>query len=381
MAAVDTLSGVSNNSPQNMIALTDKAALRSALREPYPVLLHLNADTTWVLQLPYPADSPSPTGRKRFNILIDPWLQGPQSDVASWFSTQWHVVAPSVTTLAELNWLLEDVEGEADEKEDHEGVNPDPNSNPKRLPSASHIDVVAISHEFTDHCHKATLLELPTTTPIFATDKAATLIRSWKHFETVITTPAFSSSHLQETEGQGGGWRKAISVDPLPSWLGIGRIVTEGNALYYHSAISVIFERPPAAGSESKAAGERAGAVLYSPHGIKGTDLNPIFSSPASKLETLALLHGLHDVGLRMTKQLNLGALNGLEAVRASGAKYWIATHDEVKRGAGFISPMLRRTRYTVKDAVAHETRTMGEKAPNYQFVELGSGQGMVLRS
>jgi hypothetical protein len=233
------------------------------------------------------------------------------------------------------------------------------------------------------------LLELPASTPIFATDKAADLVRSWKHFSRVITTPGFSASHARSAEG----WRKALSVDPLPRWLGIGRIITEGNALYYHSAISVVFERDDQSSSATSGVEEKAAAVLYSPHGIKPSDLSPIFSpsaspsascpssSPSQRIKTLALLHGLHDVGLRLTKQLNLGALNGLEAVRASGAKYWVATHDEVKKGAGFISPMLRRTRYTVKDAVAHETKTMGEGAPTYQFVELGSGDGMVLRA
>jgi hypothetical protein len=94
------------------------------------------------------------------------------------------------------------------------------------------------------------------------------------------------------------------------------------------------------------------------------------------------LLHGLHDVRIWRTKQLKLrvGALNALEAVRASGARYWIATHDEVKRGGGFIALLLRRTRYTVADAVAHETRTQGEKVPgDYEFVELGSGHGLAL--
>ena len=32
------------------------------------------------------------------------------------------------------------------------------------------IDAVAISHEFTDHCHRQTLEELDPSTPIFAND-------------------------------------------------------------------------------------------------------------------------------------------------------------------------------------------------------------------
>jgi hypothetical protein len=232
--------------------------------------------------------------------------------------------------------------------------------------SESFVDTVAISHEFTDHCHEATLKELPRTTPVFATEKAASLVRSWRHFDTVITTPPFSpSTSLTD-------WQKTLSRAPLPSWVGIGRVVTAGNALYYHSAVVIVFTQ----GDDSTPA-----AVIYSPHGVRGADLAGLTSPDSGKgIRTLALLHGLHDVRIWRTKQLNLGALNALEAVRASGARYWIATHDEVKRGGGFIAPLLRRTRYTVADAVAHETRTQGEKVPgDYEFIELSSGRGLVL--
>jgi hypothetical protein len=232
--------------------------------------------------------------------------------------------------------------------------------------SESFVDTVAISHEFTDHCHEATLKELPRTTPVFATEKAASLVRSWRHFDTVITTPPFSpSTSLTD-------WQKTLSRAPLPSWVGIGRVVTAGNALYYHSAVVIVFTQ----GDDSTPA-----AVIYSPHGVRGSDLAGLTSPDSGKgIRTLALLHGLHDVRIWRTKQLNLGALNALAAVRASGARYWIATHDEVKRGGGFIAPLLRRTRYTVADAVAHETRTQGEKVPSdYEFIELSSGRGLVL--
>lgn len=340
---------------QQTIRVEDRAKLRATLQPSSPpVLIHLNADTTWLLSLPYPPSTERPAGRRRFNILLDPWLQGPQSDVASWFSTQWHLVAPSVQTIQELNALLAELEQDDTGKEDLSSV---------------HIDVVTISHEFTDHCHEATLKELPRTTPVVATEKAAELIKSWKHFDTVITTPGYSSSTSD--------WQKALSVSPLPPWLGIGRVITEGNALYYHSAVIIAFQQA-ATGVADCSGGDNAspGAVLYSPHGIKASDLDAV---KKSGINTLALLHGLDDVRIWMTKQLNLGALNGLEAVRASGAKYWIATHDEVKKGGGFIAPLLRRTKYTVADAVKNETKLLGSKAPEYNFVELGSGDGLVL--
>jgi hypothetical protein len=345
------------DSAQNLdlVKLTDAAAWKAALASPRPVLAHLNADTTWLLQLPRPATPPgAKSSRSHFNILLDPWLQGPQSDVASWFSTQWHVVAPSVKTISELEAALAEVD------------TTDPGD------SQSHIDLVVISHEFTDHCHRATLLELPKDVPVIATDKAADLIRSWKHFDTVITTPPFAP---------GTAWRDVLrdGTGSIPPWIGVGRVVTEGNALYYHSAVLIAFDLQNSSGAESK----DAEAVIYSPHGIKGSDLASVRESG---LRTLALLHGLHDVRITMMAQLNLGALNGVEAARVCGAKYWIATHDEAKQGGGLISWLLRRTVYTLRDAVeAAEARLDGNASGNggdeseYQFVELGSGDVLVL--
>lgn len=339
---------------QQIVRMSDRAKLRATLQASSPpVLIHLNADTTWLLSLPYPPSTERPVGRTRFNILLDPWLQGPQSDVASWFSTQWHLVAPSVQTIEELNTVLEELE--------RDGIRDEASKSSKTF-----IDAVAISHEFTDHCHEVTLKELPKGTPVVATEKAAELIKSWKYFDKVITTPGFSSSTTD--------WQKDLSIAPLPSWLGIGRVITEGNALYYHSAVIIAFKQSLPEGSPGNDIS--AGAVVYSPHGIKASDLDSV---KQRDINILALLHGLHDVKIWMTKQLNLGALNGLEAVRASGAKYWIATHDEVKKGGGFIAPLLRRTTYTVADAVKNETKLLGDKAPDYRFVELGSGDGLVL--
>ncbi|KAF6802284.1 hypothetical protein CSOJ01_11700 [Colletotrichum sojae] len=328
-------------SPSHTITVSDRAAWLEALETDRPILVHLNADTTWLIQLPYPSSAPAPTGRKRFNILLDPWLQGPQSDVAAWFSTQWHLVEPILKTMDELNSLLAGLEAGSTDSVETE---------------TSYIDVVAISHEFTDHCHQATLEELPKPTPVFATDMAAELIRSWNHFDSVTTTPGFSSSTAD--------WKTSLSVAGLPPWVGIGRIIAEGNALYYHSAIIIAFDLG------------KPETILYSPHGIQASDLTCIGKSG---LSTLALLHGLHDVRIWMTKQLNLGALNGIKAVGECGAKYWIATHDEVKKGGGFIAYMLQRTQYTLKQAVEAEEQRIEGQVPDYDFVELGSGEGMIL--
>lgn len=71
----------------------------------------------------------------------------------------------------------------------------------KEWTGPNYIDAVAISHEFTDHCHKATLLELPKSTPVFAWSKAAKLIKGWGHFENVIEVKRFKGDWRETRAG------------------------------------------------------------------------------------------------------------------------------------------------------------------------------------
>ncbi|KAL9620465.1 MAG: hypothetical protein Q9160_005050 [Pyrenula sp. 1 TL-2023] len=191
-----------------------RASISRALATRRPILTHLNADTTWLLSLAVPPEEAIRTRRHRFNILIDPWLKGPQSDVASWFSTQWHSIQSSVETIEELNQYLEEVEQLAAEAVtpaliEHNkkkgargskstsllngssngaslnGATSDLSAASTTTSSPSPISAVIISHEFTDHCHRATLLELPPSTSIYATTAAVPLIKGWSHFHAI----------------------------------------------------------------------------------------------------------------------------------------------------------------------------------------------------
>ena len=49
-------------------------------------------------------------------------------------------------------------------------------------------------------------------------------------------------------------------------------------------------------------------------------------------------------------QKADAGTQNGLEAVRKTKAKYWIGTHDEVKKGGGFVAWVLKRRIWGVED-------------------------------
>jgi hypothetical protein len=349
-----------------------------------PLLTHLNADTTWLLSIPYPASSPSPRNRIYYHILIDPWLQGPQSDVAAFFSRQWHAVPSAVQTIAELEEVIAAIESAAQgrgagrrtkvKSGDTIVVDPDIEQGAveacikgdgKELDeqNTSHIDAVVISHEFTDHMHQDTLLEISATVPVFATTKAASIIKSWKHFDSVAEVPRFQ-----------GDWRKSSS-EKLPKWIGVSRVAYAGkDLLYYHSAIMVCFA------GEGRSPAE---AVIYTPHGISPSNLAPV-ATASPEIQTLALLHGLQDISLTRA-QLNLGAHNGLKVQRLLGAKYWIGTHDEVKKGGGIVSWFLNRKIITLQEAIEREKKEVGEaerKAANLdevRFEAVPNGKSLVL--
>ena len=363
--------------PSLQLQKTLNDSMQRALLSNRPILTHLNADTSWLLQLPYPPDAERPLGRSRWNMVFDPWLAGSQSDVAYWFSRQCHAVASSVQTMAELNGLLGEIERMAQLGASNSGGGIHDYIDLDDLDrKRSYIDAVVISHEFTDHCNKNTLLELDSETPVFATKSAANLIRSWDHFKMVQEIPPFSATDSD--------WRNT-SLDPLPKWLGISRMVTRSDALYYHSAVLVTFDLDSIAVRAPSEVFEAAEAIIYSPHGINAQDLSHLPSAtPAVK--TLALLHGLHDIRISV-KQLNLGAHNGLQAQRMCQAKYWVSTHDEIKQEYGLITPFLYRRVLTLQEAIEEERKAKGSISDESElsdvrevaFAELANGESLLL--
>ncbi|RDL42350.1 Uncharacterized protein BP5553_02329 [Venustampulla echinocandica] len=378
--------GRDHDRPPIVQALLDSICLSSTLSSGRPLLTHLNADTTWLLSLPRPVSEHSTPIRERsrvfYHVLIDPWLRGGQSDVAKFFSQQWHAQESVMQSIREVEDLIKDVEVMAAERSSTEGT---AGLNPGRseceqedryeedMDNESYIDAVVISHEFTDHMHKETLLEINPRVPVFATTKAASVIRSWKHSDFVAEIPRFM-----------GDWR-ASSIDPLPKWLGVSRVAYAGSdMLYYHSAIMIAFTILE---NETEQRTE-AEAIIYTPHGVSPDDVAPVAKAEPS-IKTLALLHGLQDIYISrpIGAQLNKGAHNGLKIQRLLDAKHWIATHDEVKKGGEIVSWFLRRRILTLQEAVEREKLDKGkelkggelEAMAEVRFRELGNGESLIL--
>lgn len=116
-------------------------------------ITQLNGDASIMLSfepiVPFPTQEP-------FRILLDPWIPGPETkiDQRDSYATSYDHLERESRRISSL----------------------------KELPEP---DLVIISQDKSEHCHKATLKQLPgtnTRTKILAAPSAAKLIRSWKHF-------------------------------------------------------------------------------------------------------------------------------------------------------------------------------------------------------
>ncbi|EGP92632.1 uncharacterized protein MYCGRDRAFT_33464 [Zymoseptoria tritici IPO323] len=315
-----------------------RSSVVDSLASRRPVLHHLNDDTTWLLQIPRPEAAVRHGARLYYNILIDPWFRGGQTDIASWFSRQFHATPSAVQSIAELEELIREVERSAMESEP--AVNKRRTRDLEDFVAAeeSLIDAIAINHEFTDHCHKETLLEVNRNVPIFAWKEAVKMIESWKHFRSVTAIVEFGSDCDSD-------WRNT-SIPPLPEWIGISRLTKSD----LHAAMMITFNNRH---------DESAEALIYTPHGLPSSDFQ-IVRDASPPISCLALLHGLHNVRLGTATgltalQINLGSHNGLRSQRMLNADYWIGTHDEDKKGRGLIAWFLQRDILTVRDALLQE--------------------------
>src|SRR4051812_21462435 len=109
----------------------------------------LNGDTAFLLTFSPPAAPISSPGLfpGSFTILLDPWLAGPATILSTIFSVSEHKTKPCISSLKELE---------------------------------QEPDLILISQDKPDHCHEATLRQLPTDcqSTILATPSAARKIRS-----------------------------------------------------------------------------------------------------------------------------------------------------------------------------------------------------------
>lgn len=176
---------------------------------------HLNADSTFLLIFSHKTD-PSPEDLRAANgaysVLIDPWFVGSSIVNASWFAVTSHVLPSAVQHVSELE----------------------------------EPDLVIISQNKPDHCHRATLTELKPggKTLIAAEPGAAKVIKKWNHFDPrkVHALPRYSSRARSDNI-----LRLKIppmSTEGLPGELTVAFIPAKNYATGLHNAFGITYQAP-----------------------------------------------------------------------------------------------------------------------------------------
>lgn len=209
-------------------------------------LTKLNDDSSWMFHF---------DGLK---VLVDPWFSASQVDFHPLFSRQFH-------------------------------RRPQPVVGELQQP-----DYIFISHPFTDHCNKETLLQFAKHIPVIALPRILKKVRKWAHFE------------------------KLITLEEAPFTI---CVLQTKNALV-HKAYLI-------ESSQNK--------IVYAPHGAV---LKKNVGLQVDALITTTLFYNLP---FFLGGTINLGYSRALQLKEQLGAKVLIDTHSEDKTGEGLVALFAKR--------------------------------------
>ena len=209
-------------------------------------LTKLNEDSSWLLSL------------DGVRVLVDPWFSASQTDFHPWFSKQYHQSPQPLV---------------------RELVRP---------------DFIFISHPFTDHCNKETLMQFSSEIPIIALSAVLKKIKKWGHFKKLLP----------------------LEVAPISI-----RVLKTKNALV-HKAYLI----------ESK-----QNKLVYAPH---GAELKENIQLPINAVITTTLQY---ELPFFLGGTINLGMKSALQLKEQLKAVYLIDTHSEDKKAAGLVSLFAKR--------------------------------------
>ena len=364
----------------------------------------LNADTTFLLTFA-PPFAPDKCGKRfpgDFTILIDPWLSGHSSILHPTFQISHHTSEPVISTLRDIQ---------------------------------KKVDLIIISQDKSDHCHKATLCSLfkNERINILATPAAAKKIRSWKHFdarqvhvmkaynpnnaETVIRIPlqAYSSASAAgeitianiPSKFDMTGLHNAVGITYQPP-SSIFTLNTQFDRYEKGTTVklsqngisrpSTAPQRPRTASSSGKPANldqmtaaasnphlpqatsynpKYALSIIYTPHGVPTRTLQPYVQSHLRALNAIPVTALFHSLNIEanpwfMGGQIAAGAPGGVELLKAMEARYWISAHDEVKDNKGVATTWIKSRQYNVGEA---EDLLRQQDAGRTRVLKLGNGE------
>jgi hypothetical protein len=275
-----------------------------------PIITYINGDIAWLISFPRPESDKNKNGKIYYHVVIDPWFGKPAKVLSSLVLVMRPGRDPSIANRASLDAAILEIEAAAGHSLIESDVEPA-------------VDAIFIMGMAADHCHKESLIQFSTTTPVFAVPVAARSITQWKHFKSVVT---MSSCDPNKTP-----WREAHPGSPLPSWL--TAFPPTVNKFNNFGLVLITSANP----SQDE-------MILIAPHGISADEpsLKAFEASTNTSVKMLALIAPLKD-SYTFGLQTVLGIKDGLSIAVATKTKYYIRSGDFVSlEYAGFLSYFVR---------------------------------------
>lgn len=311
-----------------------------------PILTSLNGDNSWLISFPRPERERKVCGKAYFHAVHDPWLKESASAVSPWLVN---------IDLVELE-AAEDGDGVESVVRDIETAAGSICTAPSPL-----VDAIFVNFDGVDHRHRPTLSTFDPKIPVFAAPDASAALKTWGHFNTVITN--------RRLEPGNADWKSLHPGAPLPSWLTIFHM--KGHH-YLNFCTAMIWSPDP----------NTHEALLYSPHGIATSEptMCTLLKHAMPKVKVLAIMHGLKE-SRAWGWQNTFGMQYGLPLYREAKSKYWVLTHDSPLVYSGLVMAGVREVRKTLEWGLGWEKEGLeaGSEREQVNFVEVGNGGFTVL--
>jgi hypothetical protein len=264
---------------------------------------------------------------------------------------------------------------------------------------------VVISQDKTDHCHEATLKQLPSNsgkTLILAEPGAAKTIKRWKYFDTskVIPLKRWEDPRLRQKETVQRIPVPATTPNGSPGEVTVAFLPQKNDLTGLHNAIGITY-RPPSTSHQYQNSqltppssphsfqstfsniSDRALSVIFSPHGCTYRTIAPYATShliSEAALPLTSLLHAFDRISNPWYLGGNIisGFPGGLEIAQNLCAKTWISAHDGDKVTTGVASWSIKSRKWEreeVESVVSPRSDKFPERRMGPEVLVLGTGE------
>jgi len=377
--------------PSAQLQLDLGRAVQHELARRRPLLHRLHA-SSWLLQIPRPANAVRHGSRFFYNILVDPCLPRQPNTPDGWFSrpspTQCH--QQTIAALEELLRHLELLASKIDTGSDGKSNVMD-GDDLSRLDTL--VDAVAVTST-AKVCEEA-LREIHTNVPVFAAHEATPIIAGLEHFRSSDSISHFGESGCRD-------WRSTTAIAGLPEWLGMSLLPRQDGDSDSSPALLIAFnnhhynriakraELKSSHGSRQKrhAANvpddeeDSAEAVLFTGQSVVESDM-ALTTRADPPIHMLAVVQSSRT----WEGSLSGGRTGEGESRYKAPATYRISERNVVvEKGVGFLAWLIAKAKFTSSkqqkegpQASEPDHANVNEEAQSSKRIALGEGESRVL--